>query len=125
MDSEWIQSASIVSVDLQRRRERDLGYEIQVMRLGSTALVGLAGEPFVEGQLQIKMASPAATTLVAHCCNMYCGYLPISDAFQRGGHEVETRYWTKLVPEALGMVVEETDRLLDRAFARRPKTFQQ
>ena len=99
VDSEWIQSASIVSVDL--------------------------GEPFVEGQLQIKMASPAATTLVAHCCNMYCGYLPIPDAFQRGGHEVETRYWTKLVPEALGMVVEETDRLLDRAFARRPKTFQQ
>ena len=125
VDSEWIQAASIVSVDLQRRRERNLDYEIQVMRLGSSALVGLAGEPFVEGQLQIKMASPAATTLVAHCCNMYCGYLPIPDAFQRGGHEVDTRYWTKLVPEALGMVVEETGRLLEKVFARRSDTSQQ
>ncbi len=117
IDSEWIQSASIVSVDLERRREKDLRYEIQTFRIGRSALVGLAGEPFVEGQLALKMASPAFKTLVAHCCNMYCGYLPIPEAFARGGHEVETRYWSKLVPEALAMVMGQTEEMLRELFA--------
>ena len=80
------------------------------------ALVGLAGEPFVEGQLRLKMASPAHRTLVAHCCNMYCGYLPIPEAFARGGHEVETRFWSKMIPEALDMVVGETEKMLAELF---------
>ena len=116
VDSEWMQAASVLSVDLQRRREKDLDYEIQVFKIGRTALVGLPGEPFVEGQLALKMASPAYRTLVAHCCNMYCGYLPIAAAFPRGGHEVETRYWSKLVPEALQMVVAETGAVLEELF---------
>ena len=117
IDSEWIQSASIVSVDLQRQREKNLHYEIQTFRIGRSALVGLAGEPFVEGQLALKMASPAFKTLVAHCCNMYCGYLPIPEAFARGGHEVETRFWSKLVPEGLPMVLRQTENMLQELFA--------
>ena len=116
IDSEWIVSASIVSVHLQQQREKNLQYEIQAFRIGRSALIGLAGEPFVEGQLQIKMASPAYRTLIAHCCNMYCGYLPIPEAFPRGGHEVETRFWSKLVPEALAMVVDKTDEMLQDLF---------
>ena len=107
----------MVSVHLQQQREKKLRYEIQAFRIGRAALVGLAGEPFVEGQLQIKMASPAYRTLVAHCCNMYSGYLPIPEAFPRGGHEVETRFWSKLAPEALAMVVDKTAEVLQDLFA--------
>ena len=117
IDSEWILAASIVSVHLQQQREKNVHYEIQAFRIGRAALVGLAGEPFVEGQLQIKMASPAYRTLVAHCCNMYSGYLPIAEAFPRGGHEVETRFWSKLAPEALAMVVDKTNEVLQDLFA--------
>jgi neutral ceramidase len=116
VDSDWMKAASVLSVDLQRRRDQQLNYEIQVFRLGGTALVGLAGEPFVEGQLRLKMESPARLTLVAHCCNMYCGYLPIPAAFARGGHEVETRNWSKLEPEALDQVVDAAGQVLQEVF---------
>ena len=117
VDSDWMKAASILSVDLQRRRDANIDYEMQVFRLGDTALVGLAGEPFVEGQLRLKMQSPAGLTLVAHCCNMYCGYLPIPAAFGRGGHEVETRNWSKLEPDALDKVIDAAGGLVEGAFA--------
>lgn len=114
---EWMKSVSIVSADMQRSRSQTLGYEIQVFRIGPLALIGLPGEPFVEGQLKIKLESPAFPTYIAHCCNMYCGYIPIPEAFPRGGHEVETRYWSKLVPEALEMIVQESVALTRKLFA--------
>lgn len=116
VDREWMVAASVLSVHLQQQRVGDLDYEMQVFRLGDTALVGLAGEPFVEGQLRLKMESPARPTLVAHCCNMYCGYLPIPAAFARGGHEVTTRYWAKLRPEALDQVVDAAGGMLKEVF---------
>ena len=117
VDPEWVKAASIVSVHLRRQREPELSYEIQAFRVGRTALVGLPGEPFVEGQLRIKMASPADRTYVAHCANHYVGYLPTKDAFARGGHEVETRFWSKLVPDALDTVVDATIKLLQEVFS--------
>ena len=78
--------------------------------------MGLSGEPFVEGQLRLKMESPAQHTYVAHCISHYTGYLPTRDAFPRGGHEVETRYWAKLAPEALDLAVDATVKLLREEF---------
>ncbi len=117
VDSDWMTAASILSVHLQREREGELDYEIQALRIGDSAIVGLPGEPFVEGQLRIKMASPARLTYVAHCTTQYVGYIPTSDALTRGGHEVNTSYWAKLVPEALDMVVKATAEVLDDLFA--------
>ena len=114
---DWMKSVSIVSTYLQRLRDPEFAYEIQVFRVGRTAFVGLPGEPFVEGQLKIKLASPTFPTYVAHCCNMYCGYIPIPEAFGRGGHEVETRYWSKLVPDALQTIVANTTQVLSELFA--------
>jgi len=54
---------------------------------------------------------------VAHCTSHYVGYLPIREAFPRGGHEVETKFWSKLVPEALDMAVEAVAALLHEVFA--------
>jgi hypothetical protein len=113
---EWMKAASILSVHLRKQREPELDYEIQVFRVGKTAFVGLPGEPFVEGQLQIKMASPTYPTYIAHCTSHYVGYIPTRDAFPRGGHEVETRFWAKLKPDALSMVVNEAINLLHEIF---------
>ena len=113
----WMKAASVMSVHLLRQREPELDYEIQVFRLGDAALIGLSGEPFVEGQLRLKTASPAHFTYLAHCVSHYVGYLPTREAFAHGGHEVETRYWAKLVPEALDMVVDAAEELLFEVFA--------
>ena len=116
IDPEWIKAGSILSVHLRKERAPELDYEIQVLRVGKTAFVGLPGEPFVEGQLQLKMASPTYPTYIAHCTSHYVGYLPIPDAFPRGGHEVETRFWAKLEPEALEMVVDAAAEVLHEVF---------
>ena len=55
VDWSWVYAVSFL--DLYERRQRDPQYdcEIQAFRLGDVALVGLPGEPFVEGQLRIKL----------------------------------------------------------------------
>lgn len=109
---EWMVAASIYSVDLLRRRSTTLDYEVQVLRVGDTAIIGLPGEPFVEGQLTLKLTSPATQTYVAHCTTQYVGYIPTREALTRGGHEVDTRYWAKLTPQALDQVVLTASELL-------------
>ena len=110
VDPKWMWAANLVSKHLRMQREPEMNYQIQAFRIGRTALLALPGEPFVEGQLQIKMASPAHRTLVAHCCNMYCGYIPTAEAFDRGGHEID---WSKLVPEALQVVTETSGKMIE------------
>ena len=113
---DWMSAALTVSVDLQRRRQPELPYEIQVLRVGDTAIIGLPGEPFVEGQLRIKIGSPTYPTYVAHCTTQYVGYVPTAEAFKRGGHEVNTSYWAKLQPEALDLIVDGALELLGQVF---------
>ena len=102
---DWMAAASILSVHLMRQRQEDLDYEIQALRIGDAAFVGLPGEPFVECGLAIKLASPTYPTYVVHCASHYVGYIPTREALSRGGHEVNTRYWAKLVPEASDTIV--------------------
>ncbi|HUT73466.1 MAG TPA: hypothetical protein VM221_01370 [Armatimonadota bacterium] len=116
VSGEWISASQLVSVDLLRRREPEMPYEIQVLRVGDIAIVGLPGEPFVEGQLAIKIGSPTYPTYVAHCTTQYVGYVPTREALARGGHEVNTSYWAKLCPEALDVVVENAIGLLGEVF---------
>jgi len=118
VDWDWLKAALTMSVYLMQKRQPELPYEIQVLRIGDTALVGLPGEPFVEGQLRIKIGSPTYPTYVAHCTSQYVGYLPIKEAFARGGHEVATSYWSKLRPDALDLVVENAVSLLKEVFSR-------
>jgi len=110
---DWVVTASVASVLLQARREGKLAYEVQALRLGEAAIVALPGEPFVEGQLAIKIGSPVYPTVVAHCATQYVGYIPTAAALARGGHEVNTRYWAKLRPEALEEIVAGALGLLD------------
>ena len=116
VDADWMRSAMFYGLTLQIEREKKLEYEIQAFRVGDTAFVGLPGEPFVEGQLQIKLASPAHFTYVVHCTTQYIGYIPIPEAIPRGGHEARTSYWSKLAPEALDLVVNGAVETLKKLF---------
>ena len=114
----WMRATGVYSVHLARQRDRELDYEIQVFRVGDAAFVALPGEPFVEGGLQIKLASPTYPTYIVHNTSQYVGYIPTKDAFRRGGHEVRTSYWAKLVPEALDMIVNKATDLLAELFGK-------
>ena len=104
---EWFHAASTKGIEYCRRRMPEFLYEVQVFRVGDIAFVGLPGEPFCEGQLELKKKSPAPFTFVAHCTSQYVGYVPTREACARGGHEAneDCTYWAKLAPEALELVI--------------------
>ena len=60
--------------------------EIQAIRIGDAALVGLGGETFAEIGLQIKRRLPGRT-LVAGYVGADRGYLPTAGALRAGGYE--------------------------------------
>lgn len=118
VDVNWFYAASTKSIELCRKRWPKFPYEIQVFRIGDAAIVGLAGEPFVEGQLEIKMKSPAPIVCVAHMCNQYVGYVPTRDAALRGGHEANEicTYWAKLAPDSLDKIVNNAKEMIQELF---------
>jgi len=105
---EWFSAASTQSILYCKKRMPEFLYEIQVLRMGNAAFVALPGEPFVEGQLAIKLGSPAPFTQVIHMTSQYVGYIPTRDAYLRFGHEAnkECTYWAKLAPGSLEKIVE-------------------
>lgn len=118
VDPRWFRAASTRSSELCRKREPEFSYEIQVLRIGDAAIVGLPGEPFVEGQLEIKTNSRAPYTFVAHLTSHYVGYLPTRAAYARGGHEAnaEVTYWSKLAPGSLETVVKNARAVIGELF---------
>jgi len=123
VDWDWVYAVSLLDLYEQRQRNPEFDYEIQVFRVGDIAFVGLMGEPFVEGQLAIKLQSPTYPTYVVHNCNGSAGYIPTKHAFQRGGYETRTSNWSNLAPEALDVIVNESVKLLREVF--RDKVCQQ
>jgi len=95
IDPQWYRAASVKSVELLRRREGRLLYEIQAFRVGETAFV-------------------------AHGVTQYAGYVPTRDAHRRGGHEVNVSFWAKLAPDALDTIVENATGLLEDLFPAKP-----
>ena len=116
IDQGWAMAANMVDLDNLRQRSPKYEYEIQIFRIGDVALVGLPGEPFVEGGLRIKLASPTFPTYIIHDINHYVGYIPTKEALPRGGHETATGNWSRLVPEALDVIVESATELLRDMF---------
>jgi len=112
LDWDWIYDVAVLDVDRLRRRAPAYDYEIQAFRIGPLALVALIGEPFVEGQLRIKMDSPFRNTFIAHMSNGYVGYIPTPEAIRRGGYETRLGWGSKLAPEALDSIVAATGEVL-------------
>lgn len=120
LDVDWFFAASSYGVTLEMKREPVFMYPIQVFRIGELAIVGLAGEPFSEGQLRLKMESPALITVVGHMANKYVGYIPVKEGCFRGGleaHPLHT-YWNKLEPDALDKIVDKSVEMLKDTWGR-------
>ena len=118
VDRHWFRAASTRSVELCRQRDAEFPYEIQAFRIGDLGVIGLPGEPFVEGQLALKTNSAAPFLFPAHLTTHYVGYLPTRAAYTRGGHEAneDVTYWTKLAPGCLETVVERARTLVQSLF---------
>ena len=114
---DWVYAVNRIDLAENVRRTPLSDYPIQVFRLGDMALVSVPGEPFVEEQLRIKLASPARFNFTAHMSNVRAGYLPTPEAFTRGGYETRTGAGSKLAPEALRMVGDAAVGMLKELFA--------
>lgn len=112
---DWVYAHSMLDLAATHAKQPYYDYEVQAIRLADSAVVAFTGEPFVEGQLDLKMRSAFPHTLVAHMANGYIGYVPTPRAIARGARsfEIRTSNWSKLIPEALGMVVDKAVDLLD------------
>jgi len=118
IDTQWFMAASTKSIEYCRKRWPEFPYEIQVFRIGDVAIVALPGEPFVEGQFEIKVNSPAALVQVVHMCTHYAGYIPTRAATGRGGHEAMDLCpnWAKLAPDSLERIVETARQMVGELF---------
>lgn len=116
IDWDWWYDMSVIDVYNHWGPNSLFDYEIQTFRIGDLAIVTLGGEPFVQGQLKLKAASPAAYTFVAHMCNYYTGYVPTKDAIERGGYETWTGLGSKLCPDALDIIVDKSTEMLRQIF---------
>ncbi|MFW6162055.1 MAG: hypothetical protein ACODAJ_04755 [Planctomycetota bacterium] len=86
--------------------------EVQALRLGDAAVVGVPGEYFVEWGLEIKRWSPMVFTLVAELANDWFGYIPTWEALARGGYEATPILSSQLAPGAGQQIADAAFRLL-------------
>lgn len=100
--------------DVVEKTQGQYSYEMQLFRIGPLALVGWAGEPFVEAQLEVKLTSPTPWTFVAHFVNDQAVYLPTKLAFKGGGGEVDV---ARLAEGCLETVQDKTKLFLKELYA--------
>ncbi|MCC6704931.1 MAG: neutral/alkaline non-lysosomal ceramidase N-terminal domain-containing protein [Thermomicrobiales bacterium] len=91
-------------------------WELQAITIGDDiALICSPGEPFVEIGLAIKDASPYSTTFFGGYSNVGGAYMPWSDAYPKGGYEIEV---TPFAPEAAQILTDAAIDLLKEISAR-------
>ncbi len=99
--------------------------EVQVLRVGDTALVGIPGEPFAQLGVDIKGLCPNQTTTterggseetaMALClgyANDYLGYIAPVAEWDRGGYEVSLGMWSIVGPEAYQILLNAAQKLV-------------
>ena len=84
---EWASDLVRLANEEQQQYTADL--ELQVITLGSTALLALSAEVFAEYAKGLDELSPFAHTFPISNANGDIGYLPTAAAFAEGGYEVE------------------------------------
>ncbi len=97
---------------LSRRPSGPLRTEIQGLRLGDAAFVGLPGEAFVELGLDIKARSPFPVTAVVGIANDEVGYLPTEAGFAEGGYETQTCRWSQVAVGAGELLADRAVQIL-------------
>lgn len=71
--------------DIELKQSSDI--EIQVMKIGESAIVGIPCELFVEYGLEIKRESVTKHTIINTLTNGSHSYVPTKEALPRGGYE--------------------------------------
>lgn len=97
---------------LAQAGEREVEMEIQALRLGPAALVGIPAEVFAEIGLTIEAQSPFATTAVVELAGGWEGYLPTRQAFAEGGYETRLARSSKLAEDTAEKVVAKAKEVL-------------
>ncbi|MBE6883929.1 MAG: hypothetical protein E7487_04935 [Ruminococcaceae bacterium] len=117
-DIDWFLAASTYSAVCCKKREPLFQYPIQVFRVGGLAIVSMAGEPFTDGQLSIKLRSKAALTYVTHCANKYVGYLAHDKGYDFDGHGTNSKYtfWAKMARGSLEKICDKIVEGIDSLF---------
>jgi hypothetical protein len=95
-----------------RMGDAPLTAEVQALRLGDTALVGIPGEPFCEMGLAMKAWDTPLRALCLGYANDALGYMAPPAAWDEGGYEVSLGTWTLAGPEAFGLLLETGERLV-------------
>ncbi len=113
---DWFYALSRLDLLHMIEQTKTFDYEIQVFKICDIAFVAVAGEPFVEGQLEIKRRCAAKNVIAAHMCHQYAGYLPTARALSGGGYETDVSMGSKLYEGALQDVVDKSVELIDRLF---------
>jgi hypothetical protein len=93
----------------QRGEAGPIRLELQAMRLGPVALLGMPVEPFAETGAALKARSPFGVTMVSGYSNGAAGYLPIASAYAEGGYEI---WVTPFAPGAADLVLAAGGELL-------------
>jgi len=96
--------------------------EVQVLRLGDLAIVGIPAEYFVEHGLRIKEAGYPARVEMAGFTNGMVGYVPTAAAFRRGGYETTFAPSSRLAPEAGDRMADAAIRLVKRLWRKKEKS---
>ena len=92
--------------------------EVQALRVGDSAWVGLPGDAFAEIGTAIKEASPAAVTGIISHANDNVGYIPTDKALlEEGGYETWGGPTFFAGPGSAEAMIAAARRLLDQLFA--------
>jgi hypothetical protein len=90
--------------------QEPIAAEVQVLRIGPAAIVGLPGELFCALGRELRTRSPFSPTLVAELANGCLGYLVPKAGWESGGYEVGLGAWCRVAkgePERLVDVAVE------------------
>ena len=84
-------ASEVIQLPMKEDADQSIGQtEIQVMRVGEVAFVGVPAEYFVELQLDIKERSPFARTYISELANGCIGYVPTRKAFAENMKDVSS-----------------------------------
>lgn len=113
-------AAQLLDIAAERNKKSTVDAEIQAIRIGNMAMVGLPGEIFAEFGLEIKHKGKKFFNhiMVIELANGVVGYIPTPLAFKKSfmplnSYETTFGHHSKLVPEAGEMMVKTSLQLLE------------
>ncbi|HYO82650.1 MAG TPA: hypothetical protein VES20_14695 [Bryobacteraceae bacterium] len=96
---------TVIMAETFNPRER---VPVQALRIGDTALVAFAGEPFVEMGLEVRKKSALPRQFLIGLSNDHVGYVPTVEAHEQGGYETWRAKTSYLEREAAPKIVQAT-----------------